>query len=166
MTSRLGGRWRSHVGSFAAALVLGIAASCAGINSQTNSFATLDEARRTGAIAKGWIPAGRPPGSHDIREAHVPGTPRRWGIINFPQAEADTLRAILREEMSLQGQRCDMPKRIEWWPIEMRGELNGNRLAVTGIRGYRAKTGDLVFAVNWNQGRAYYWLAGEPASTR
>ncbi len=160
------GIWRARFVSSVAAVALGIAGACAGINSQTNSFATLEEARQAGAMAKGWIPEGLPAGSHDIREAHLPGTARRWGIINFPQSEADTLRALLQDEMSLQGQRCDMPKRIEWWPIEMRGELNGDRLAATGIRGYRAKTGDLIFAVNWNQGRAYYWAAGGPASTR
>lgn len=156
--------WRARVASSAAAVTLAVSAACAGINSQTNAFATLDEARQAGAISKGWIPEGLPAGSHDIREAHLPGTPRRWGIINFPQSEADTLRALLQGEIPLQGERCEMPKRIEWWPIELRGELNGDRLAATGIRGYRAKAGDLVFAVNWNQGRAYYWTAGEPSS--
>jgi hypothetical protein len=168
MTHRLiegRGSWPARFGSSVAAVALGITA-CAGINSQTNSFATLDEARQAGAIAKGWIPEGLPAGTHDIREAHLPGTERRWGIINFPQSDADTLRALLRDELSLQGQRCKMPKRIEWWPIEMRGELNADRLAATGIRGYRAKAGGLLFAVNWKQGRAYYWAGSGPASTR
>jgi hypothetical protein len=166
MTSRLIRSWRARVASSVTAAALCFTAACAGINSQTNSFATLDEARQAGAMAKGWIPEGLPAGSHDIREAHLPGTPQRWGIVNFPQSEADILRGLLQDELSLQGQRCDMPKRIEWWPIEMRGELNAERLAATGIRGYRAKAGDLIFAVNWNQGRAYYWAASGPASGR
>ena len=145
-------------GALAALLVT--AAACAGINSQTNSFATLDEAQRAGAVAQGYVPAWLPPGSHDIREAHVPGTTARWGIVNFPPGEADVLRAALAPgELSLDGQRCEMPGRIEWWPIELRGRMDGERLASIGIRGYRTRQGDLVMAVNWNQGRAYYWAA-------
>src|SRR5688500_10976851 len=95
-----------------------VAAGCAGINSQTNSFATLAEAREAGAVAQGWIPEGLPPGSHDLREAHLPGTRQRWGIVNFPEMEADVLRRLLDAgEISLDGQRCDAPARIEWWPI-------------------------------------------------
>lgn len=147
-----------------AALALALSAACAGSNSQTNSFATLAEARQAGAIEKGWIPEGLPDGSHDIREAHLPGSALRWGIINFPSSQSAVLRGLLQDEMSLQGQHCDMPKRIEWWPLEMRGELNGDRLAAAGVKGYRAKSGDLVFAVNWDQGRAYYWVAAASPS--
>lgn len=144
----------------ATAVTASTLAGCAGINSQTYSFATLDEARRAGAISKGWVPEGLPASSHDIRVAQVPDTSQHWGIINFPRAEEGSLRALLMpDEVSLTGEHCDMPGRIEWWPIVLRGELNGERLAATGIRGYRAKSGDLLFAVNWNQGRAYYWEA-------
>jgi hypothetical protein len=137
-----------------AACVLG----CSGINSQTYSFATLEEARQAGAIAHGWLPSGLPPGTHDIREAHVPGTPQRWGIINFPPGEADTLRALLvADEFSLDGQHCDAPARIEWWPLMLRGQIDAVRLHKTGVRAYKSKQGDLLFAVNWKQGRAYYW---------
>jgi hypothetical protein len=133
---------------------------CAGLNSQTYSFATLEEARQAGAIAKGWVPEGLPPGSHDLRVAQVPGTSQHWGIINFPRAEEGALRALLEPaEVSLSGEHCDMPGRIEWWPIVLRGALDGERLAATGLRGYRATTGRRLFAVNWNQGRAYYWEA-------
>jgi hypothetical protein len=139
------------------------AAACSGINSQTYSYATLAEAERAGAMTNGWIPRGLPPGTHDIRAAQVPGTVKRWGIINFPSGEADVLRALLEPtEMSLEGQHAEAPARIEWWPIALRGEINGERLTTTHIHGYRTKQGGLVFAVNWNQGRAYYWNAALP----
>ncbi len=73
--------------------LVALAAACSGVNSQSNSFATLAEARQAGAIAQGWIPDGLPPSSHDLREAHLPGTRQRWGIVNFQPAEADSLRA-------------------------------------------------------------------------
>ena len=139
------------------------AAACSGIDAQTNSFATLAEAAEAGAIAKGWMPAGLPPGSHDIRQGHVPGTPQRWGIIEFPQSENAALRALLEpEELPIDGQRCEIPGRVEWWPAVLRGTLDGERLASTQLRAYRARQGNLIFAVNWNQGRAYFWTP--PAS--
>ena len=146
-----------------AAMALVAAVACSGINAQTNSFATLAEAREAGAIAKGWIPEGLPPASHDIREGHVPGTTARWGIIDFPQSEEASLRALLQPDgIPLSGQRCEIPGRIEWWPLMLRGSLDGERLSATGIRAYRAKEGNLIFAVNWSQGRAYFWTPASP----
>jgi hypothetical protein len=143
------------------AVIVVLAGGCADLNSQANAYATLEEARQAGAIANGWIPDGLPPGTYDLREAHLPGTTDRWGLVNFPPAESNALRALLEpEEISLQGQRCDMPRRIEWWPVMLRGDLNGPLLASAGVHGYRARAGDLLFAVNWNQGRAFYWTAG------
>jgi hypothetical protein len=142
---------------------IALVAACSGINAQTNSFATLAEARQAGAIANGWIPEGLPPGSHDIREAHVPGTRERWGIIDFPQSEEASLRALLQpDDISLSGQRCEIPGRIEWWPLMLRGALDGERLVATGLRAYRAKENGLMFVVNWSQGRAYFWTPASP----
>lgn len=146
-----------------AVIALLLSTACSGINAQTNSFATLAEARQSGAIAQGWIPEGLPPGSHDIREGHVPGTSQRWGILDFPGAEEASLRALLQaQEISLDGQRCEIPGRIEWWPVMLRGAFDGARLSSTGIRAYRAKAGNLIFAVNWSQGRAYFWTPPSP----
>ena len=140
------------------ALVLACAAACAGINAQTNAYATLDEARQAGAVANGYVPEWLPPGSHDLREAHVPNTTSLWGIVNFPQEQADMLRAALvPDEIPLDSVEVAMPRRIEWWPQELRGALNGERLGVVGIRGYRSRRNGLIVAVNWKQGRAYYW---------
>jgi hypothetical protein len=134
------------------------AAACSGIDAQTNSFATLAEAEEAGAIANGWMPPGLPPGTRDIRQGHVPGTPQRWGVIEFPQSDTAALRALLEsEELPLDGQRCEIPGRVEWWPVILRGTLVGERIAATQLRAYRAREGNLIFAVNWNQGRAYFW---------
>ena len=125
---------------------------------QTNAFATLAEARQSGAIAQGWVPDGLPAGAHDLREAHLPGTARRWGLFEYPQAEEGALRALIEpEEVPLDGQHCDIPPRIEWWPVALRRDLDGARIAATGLRAYRSRRGDLIFAINWRQGRAYYW---------
>jgi hypothetical protein len=46
--------------------------------------------------------------------------------------------------------------------VILRGTLDGERIRATQLRAYRAREGNLIFAVNWNQGRAYFWTP--PAS--
>ena len=145
-------RFRSH-----AALLLAVAApACTGVNAQTASFATLAEAQS--AIDRGWMPAGLPSSAYEIRAAYAPDDWQRWGIINFPPADAAELQAILEpQEISLSGMRCNVPGRIEWWPVQLRQDLDAEKIAATGNKAYRARSGKLIFVVNWTQGRAYYW---------
>ena len=141
----------------AAVVAAAFTAACSGLTAQTNSFATLAEARAAGAIANGYLPEGLPPGTHDIREGHVPGTSQKWGLFEYPQSEESLVRALLQpDEVSLVHERCDVPPRVEWWPPMLRGPLDRARLEPTGIHTYRSRTGNLLVAVNWSQGRAYY----------
>ena len=128
----------------------------------TASYATLDEAEKAGAVERGWMPRGLPAGARDIREAHDPDGRRRWALFSFPTAEAEVLKGLLEPtEFPLENQVCDAPARIEWWPVLLRGNLDPERIGATGLRAYRSADRTLLFAVNWNQGRAYYWT---PAS--
>lgn len=141
-------------------LVLGAigAAACRDLEVVTASYATLAEARAAGAMDRGWVPEGLPRGSYELREAHDPDTNRRWGLFSFPPTQSDDLRALLNgDEVHLTGVTCDIPRRIEWWPVLLRGALDGDRIRTAGLSAYRARTGDLLYLVNWDQGRAYYW---------
>ena len=133
--------------------------ACEAISSQTASYATLAEARQAGAVARGWLPDGLPPGTYEIRVAYVPDHEQRWGLFNFPAEEGEVLKGLLGEEIDLGGLSIDVPGRIEWWPVALRRSLDGEQLRLTGLRGYRTRDGALIVAVNWNQGRAYYWKA-------
>ena len=83
--------------------------------------------------------------------------PDRWGLFNFREADADAVRAILQpDEISFAGTEMEIPGRIEWWPVILRGKLDAERIQATGLRAYPARSGGLVFAVNWSQGRASY----------
>lgn len=139
-------------------LVLLVAvAGCSGVNMKTHSFATLAEADQAGAIQQGWVPAGLPPGARDIRAAYVPGESEHWGLFDFPPAQAGVLEGLLGAEVPLEGLRLDVPGRLEWWPVAMRGQVDAERLGITGLKAYRTRDGGRFVAVNWNQGRAYYW---------
>jgi hypothetical protein len=145
----------------AACAALMLLASCAGQNAQTTAYSTFAEARKAGAIDAGRLPADLPPGVRDIRIGYIPGSSGQWGLFEFPNEESGALKAmLLPEEVPLDGLRVDVPGRIEWWPVALRGQLDGERLALTGLKAYRTLDSALVVAVNWNQGRAYYWNAG------
>jgi hypothetical protein len=134
--------------------------ACRDLEVMTASYATLAEARSAGAIERGWVPEGLPEGTYELREAHDLDTNRRWGLFSFPQRQADTLRALLlSDEIALNGVIVDIPARIEWWPVLLRGTLDAEQIRATGLKAYRAGSGDLLFLVNWEQGRAYYWKA-------
>jgi hypothetical protein len=142
-------------------LVLVVAAAgCAEIKSQTYMYGTLAEATQAGAIDRGWLPDGLPPGTREIRVAYVPNGTERWGLFNFPPVEGEYLeRLLVPEELDFEGLRVTIPSRIEWWPVALRGPLDGERLGLTGLKGYRTRDGVFIVAVNWRQGRAYYWKA-------
>ena len=135
--------------------LLTFSSACGDLEVVTNTYATAEEARP--AVDRGWIPSILPPGAHDIREAHDNAGGRRWGLFSFRQNDDAALRARLGDELSLSGIRADAPPRIEWWPLLLRGDLDGDRLAATGLKGYPVSGQQLVVAVNWNQRRAYYW---------
>ncbi len=145
-------RWRRS----AVLPTLLLAGSCAGIDTKTGIYATVAEARAAGAIERGWVPEGLPSTATDLREAH-----RRddqvWGVFVFPPADAGALRALVGSEITSAPPDCDPPGRLEWWPRLLRSPLDLAQLQSTGLRLYHSRTGRLTYAVNWNQGRAYYW---------
>jgi hypothetical protein len=141
----------------AAALALTIA-GCSGVRSESDVFATLQEARAAGAIDRGWVPSGLPESTTDLRDAHVPsGT--HWGRFSFPPAQANALRPLIGAEITSAPPPCDPPGRFEWWPRLLRSPINLETAHVTGLRLYSSRDRSRVFAINWNQGQGYYWSA-------
>ena len=132
--------------------------ACSGSTVNTATYATMDEARAAGAVARGWVPASLPPDAYELRTAYDVGGGRRWGLFNFRPADEAALRqALAPQEVSIAGVEMDIPARIEWWPVQLRGRLDEDRILATGLRGYRSADDAFTFLVNWKQGRGYYW---------
>lgn len=131
---------------------------CKDLEVVTASYNSLADARRAGAIASGRMPEGLPPGATDLREAFNTDTNARWGLFNFPVRESPQLKSLLDPvELSLAGEQCNPPRRIEWWPILLRGKLDAERIAAAGLKAYTTRDAALIVVLNWDQGRAYYW---------
>ena len=141
----------------ALALALAAALGCADSDVVTHSYDTHAEAVRAGAVEGGWIPDGLPEGIFEIREAHDLDSNRRWGLFSFRTEDVAALSQLLGAEVSVTGETCDPPARIEWWPRLLRGPLTDARITATGLKVYSPAGAGLTFAVNWNQRRAYYW---------
>lgn len=125
---------------------------------QTATYATLAEARAAGAIDNGRVPSILPGGAYELRAAFAISGHERWGLFNFREGDAEALRAVLQPgQISLAGTEMEIPGRIEWWPVILRGRLDAERIKTTGLEAYPSFNGGLVVAVNWKQGRAYYW---------
>ena len=139
-------------------LALVVIGACDAERVNTMSFASMREARDAGAVERGWVPPVLPDAVYEMRAAYEPGGTRRWGLFNFRAEDEAALRAILEpEELSLSGMRVEIPGRIEWWPLALRGSLDAEALTITGLKAYRLRGSGLVVAVNWSQRRAYYW---------
>lgn len=136
--------------------LIALLVACGNNDVVTESYATLDEATSAQAIERGWVPRGLPAGSREIREAHDLDSNRRWGLLNFPEAEGTAWRGSLGAEIQVTGMVCHPPRRIEWWPVLLRGTLSDGPLQATGLRAYRTSPDRLIVFVNWAQGRAYY----------
>jgi hypothetical protein len=141
----------------ALAIFITVTGACRDLDVVTEAYATLAEAQAAGAVDRGWLPRGLPPGTRDVRVAHDLDSSRRWGLFDFPPAEGDLLRPLLGAEIPFEGLTANPPRRIEWWPPLLRERLDAEQLKATGLRAYAAKEGDLIYGVNWAQGRGYYW---------
>jgi hypothetical protein len=121
-------------------------------------YASVDEARREGAIAKGWVPEGLPPSAADIREAHDLDTNKRWVAFTFPAAEAPALRALIdRAEIERGPVVCDAPARFESWPRLLRTPVDVDQMRALGFRLYRGRDAMSMWAIHWPQGKAFCW---------
>lgn len=118
--------WRRSAG---ACLILLSVVACN--ETPESTYRTLEEARRAGAIERGWIPESVPAFASNIREKHDLDTNEVWGAFEFPEerrtAVVTTLRSVPSEY--LRG-RAIGSGGVAWWPrsLEQLDEqlLNGN----------------------------------------
>ena len=150
----------ARLGFVAAAVIASVSTlACADSSVHTATYATMAEARQAGAVDQGWVPANLPGNAYELRAAYDLDNPdRRWGLFNFRDADHDGLRAMLVPgDVSIAGVVMDIPPRIEWWPVQLRGRLDEERILATGLQAHRSRDGSLTFLLNWKQGRGYYW---------
>jgi hypothetical protein len=136
--------------------VLALFSACSDLRVKEDVYATVEEARSAGTVQAGWIPAGLPADAADLREGHLPDG-RHWGVFTFAPQDAQSVRALLGSEITATPPPCDAPGRLEWWPQLLHTPIDLERVKSTGFHVYAERGGLRTYAINWGQGRAYYW---------
>jgi hypothetical protein len=137
-------------------LIVAGAAGCADLRVKEEIFSNVAEARQAGAIAAGRVPEGVPESASDLREGYLPDG-QHWGVFAFASSDIPAMRALLGPEITSGTLSCDPPGRLEWWPRLLHSPIDVDRVRSTGFRLYRQPAANLIYAVNWGQGRTYYW---------
>lgn len=130
-------------------------AGCGGLQVKMAVFNTAAEARTSGALAAGWVPETIPVAATDLRAGYMPDG-GHWGVFAFRADDEPAVRAVARDEITSGTLECDPPGRLEFWPRLLLTPIDVARVRTTGFRLYRG-TDARTYAINWGQGRAYYW---------
>jgi hypothetical protein len=77
-------------------------------------------------------------------------------VFSFTPPEETMVRALIGTEITSGTLSCEPPRRLEWWPRLLLSPVDVDKVRSTGFHLYRA-AGERTYAINWGQGRAYYW---------
>ena len=141
--------------SGAALVVVLLLAACGDLRVKLAVFSSAEEARAGGAMAAGWVPDALPATASDLRVGYMPDG-RQWGVFTFPSSGADAVRALTGDEITSGTLTLEPPGRLEFWPLILRRTADVEQVRSTGLRVYRGRD-TRTYAINWGQGRAYYW---------
>ena len=113
-------------------------AGCGDLRVKMGIYANLDEARKAGAIASGWVPEGLAAGTSDLREGHLPDG-RHWGAFTFPSADerAGARAARIGDHDRHARVRAARPARV--LAARAASPVDVERVRSTGFRLYRGR---------------------------
>lgn len=116
----------------------------------------MAEARRAGAVDRGWLPDILPDTSTNVREVHNIDSSETWCAFELTEAESARLRA----KMSVLGpaeaaRRTIRSPGVAWWPRALQGTLDQRALDRAGITLYGS--GRFLFAFEGSSGPSYMY---------
>jgi hypothetical protein len=120
-----------------------------------STYPALADARRDGAITRGWLPTFLPEGSRNIREIHIWDTNQSWATFEFLPSDVTPLRAALGHPVSVAGMNDVADPRVRWWPDVLRGSLDSAALRQAGFTLY--KRDETLFAIDWSAMRGFIY---------
>ena len=111
-----------------------------------SSYASMADARRAGAVDRGWLPDLLPDSAINIRERHNLDTNQTWCAFELTPAAVATLRSRLSPMKSadLMNTTVRAPG-ARWWPAVLEGRLDPAAIDKAGMSLYTS--GSLLFAL-------------------
>ena len=61
-----------------------LVSGCSDLRVKEGIYTNLEDAKASGAVQAGWVPAALPANAADLREGHLPDG-RQWGVFTFAQ---------------------------------------------------------------------------------
>jgi hypothetical protein len=139
------------------------------VNDRYESFyPSLAEAKKDGAIDRGWIPDDLlPASSGSIHEVHDLSPSREWCAFEFATQDSGKLRKNLkRTDVIPPSVRVVRNPNVSWWPAVLKGNLDTARIRNQGFDLYAierpansVQSFIMLFAIDWSKGRAFFYLA-------
>jgi hypothetical protein len=112
-----------------------------------SSYASMAEARRMGAVDRGWLPEILPDEATNVHEVHNVDTNQTWCRFDLTAADANRLRAALSSLTASQiSARTVRAPGVEWWPKVLGGVLDPGAIEKAGMKLYMS--GPLLFALD------------------
>jgi len=128
-------------------------------------YDNLSDAAKAGEIDRGWIPDYLPKTSRAIHLTEQDSPSREWCGFEFLPADSQSLRERLKRVDVLPPSVRRVPSRgVSWWPAMLNGNLDASTIQREGFELYVFETpADSVstwvdlFAINWSEGRGFFY---------
>src|SRR5579864_4193855 len=100
-------------------------------------YPSLADAKKDGALDRGWIPDFLPESSHAIHEVHDISPSTTWCAFEFTPTDSQGLRKSLKSVDSLAPSVKRVPSpRQSWWPALLQGSLDTEKIHKAGFELY------------------------------
>jgi len=128
-------------------------------------YPSLSDAKKDGALDRGWIPDFLPDSSHAIHEVHDNSPSTTWCAFEFLPTDSQGLRKSLKSVDSLAPSVRTVPNPGQsWWPDVLRGNLDVGRIHRAGFELYvvtapetSVTTEVLLFSIDWTKGHGFFY---------
>jgi hypothetical protein len=131
-----------------------------------SSYLSLAEAKKDGAIDRGWVPDDiLPSSSRNIHEIHDLSPSREWCAFEVALNDSERLRKSLKSiDVLPWSVRNVRDPKVPWWPTALNGNLDAQRIRNQGFDLYAierpansVQSFIMLFAVDWSKGRAFFY---------
>jgi hypothetical protein len=128
-------------------------------------YPSLADAKKDGAIDRGWIPDFLPASSRAIHEVHDISPSTTWCAFEFLPSDSQDLQKSLKrvDELAPSVRRVPNPGE-SWWPDLLDGNLDVGKIQKAGFELYMvtapetpSSTEVLLFAVDWTKGHGFFY---------
>jgi hypothetical protein len=128
-------------------------------------YPSLANAISAGEINRGWIPDFLPESSRAIHIIYDPASPRTYCAFDFSTDDSHRLRKRLTNLDALPTSVKYVPHSgVSWWPAMLKGNLDVGKIREAGFKVYldeepgtSVETDVLLFAIDWTNGRGFFY---------